>query len=37
MTKFYLGILETVADIYFGVAVGLVSMYVVNDFWRAQS
>ena len=34
MTKFYLGILETVANIYFGVIVGLVYMYVVNDFWR---
>ena len=32
MTKFYLGILETVADIYFGVVVSVVSMYVVNDF-----
>ena len=37
MTKFYLSILETVADVYFGVAVGLVSMYVVNDLWRAPS
>ena len=32
MTKFYLGIFETVVDIHFGV-VGLVSMYVVmSDF-----
>ena len=30
MTKFYLGIYETVADIYCGVVVGLVSMYAVN-------
>ena len=37
MTKFYLGILETVPNIYFGVAVGLVSMYVKNGFWRAPS
>ena len=37
MAKFYLGILETVADIYFGVIVGLVSLYVVNEFWRASS
>ena len=28
---------QTVADIYFGVVVGLDSMYVVNDFWRAPS
>ena len=35
--NFYLGILETVANIYFSVAVGLISMYVVNDFWRASS
>ena len=37
MTKFYLGIHETIADIYFGVAVSLVSMYVMSDFWRALS
>ena len=30
MTKFYLGIYETVADIHCGVVVGLVSMYAVN-------
>ena len=35
MTKFYLSILENVADILFGDAVVLVSMYVANDFWRA--
>ena len=37
MTKFYLGINETIADIYFGVVVSLVSMRVVSDFWRAPS
>ena len=36
MTKFYLGILGTMVDIYFGV-VYLVSMYAVSDFWRAPS
>ena len=33
MIEFYPGIYETVADICYGVAVSLVSMYVVNDFW----
>ena len=37
MTKVYLGVLEIVANIYFGVVVGLVSIYVVSDFWRAPS
>ena len=32
MAKFYLDILKTVADIYFGVAVSL-----LNDFWRTPS
>ena len=32
MTKFYLGILETLANIYFGVVVVLVSKYLVNNF-----
>ena len=31
MNKFYLGILKSVADIYFGVIVSLVSVYVVSD------
>ena len=33
MIEFYPGIYETVADICYDVAVSLVSMYVVNDFW----
>ena len=37
MTMFYLGILGTMVDIYFGVDVHLVSMFVVSDFWRAPS
>ena len=35
--SFRCGILETMADIYLGVVVGLGSMYFLSDFWRALS